>query len=158
MERCVLCSKHILPILHSFVLQFKKFLSLSLSQRRKDPKQSKWKDVYCAPSIVCQFYIAFFFSLRNSSLSLSLSLSKTTYTNILSDRHNWCKCFTKLSACFLAGLYRPNRCRFDHSISSCDICILIDPTPWNYCSNVSGCMAGFHHFYPSDCSLFLVSG
>ena len=69
MERCVLCSKHILPILHSFVLQFKKFLSLSLSQRRKDPKQSKWKDVYCAPSIVCQFYIAFFFSLRNSSLS-----------------------------------------------------------------------------------------
>ena len=118
----------------------------------EDPKQSKWKDVYGTPCIVCQFSIALFLSLRNFSLSLS-----QIHTNILSDKHNRCKNIY-LYLCFLAGLYGPKCSRFEHSISSCGSCILNDPTAWNYCSNVSGCMAGFLHFYPSDCSLYLVSG
>ena len=66
--------------------------------------------------------------------------------------------FNELAVCFLASFYRPKCSGFQYSESSWGIFLLNDPAPWNYCSNVSGCMAGFHHFYPSDCNLYLVSG
>ena len=57
-----------------------------------------------------------------------------------------------------SGFYRPKCDRHKHSHASWGICLLIDSAPGNYCSYVTGCMAGFHCLYSCDCNLHLVSG
>ena len=99
---------------------------------------------------------------KRRKLNFCIAFVRThTHTHTLLDKHDGCNCVNfciELAVCFLAGFYGPKYSGFWYSKSSWGIYPRNDPAPWNYYSNVSGCMAGFHHFYPSDCNLFLVSG
>ncbi|GFZ05328.1 multidrug resistance-associated protein 3 [Actinidia rufa] len=46
---------------------------------------------------------------------------------------------------------------FEHSISSCGICLLNDTAPGYYCSDVAGRMASLHRIYTRDCNMHLVT-